>query len=130
MAQVNREGLINRIVVVKDNLAAVGIVTYQSVAKTSVSVDCVLGGVAALGVRYAVQIVDLQGLPNLVVNVSYAGLLGIIMVGNGNFNVLIAEFNSAACYLILIRRVTADSRCCHVIKLLRFSLIPSNFTSY
>ena len=130
MAQVNREGLIIGIVVVKDNLVAVGIVTYQSVAKTSVSVDCGLGGVAALGVRYALQIVDLQGLPGLVVNVSYAGLLSIIMVGNGNFNVLIAKFNSAACYIILIRRVTADSRCCHIIELLRFSRCPSDFTSY
>ena len=82
MAQVNRVGLICRIVIVKDDFSAVGIVTYQSVAKTSVGVDCGLGGVAALGVRYAVQIVDLQGLPSLVVNVSYASLLLVGSVDN------------------------------------------------
>ena len=82
VTQVYSVGLIYRIVVVKDNLAAVGIVTYQSVAEASVGVDCCLGGVAALGVRYAVQIVDLQGLPGLVVNVGYASLLGVGSVDN------------------------------------------------
>ena len=128
MAQVNREGLILGIVVVKDNLAAVGIVTYQSVAKTSVSVDCVLGGVAALGVRYAVQIVDLQVLPSLVVNVNgvrYAvqivdlqGIPIIVVVNVGNRSLLLIGtvldgFGNVGCvvchvlvaYHSLVRRV-------------------------
>ena len=91
MAQVNREGLINRIVVVKDNLAAVGIVTYQSVAEASVGVDCGLGGVAALGVRCAVQIVNLQGLPGLVVNVLDGSLLVVSLVFNSNVLTQVAD---------------------------------------
>ena len=39
MAQVNREGLILGIVVVKDNLAAVGIVTYLNIALVFKALD-------------------------------------------------------------------------------------------
>ena len=97
--------LINRIVVVKDDFLAFGIVTYQSVAEASVGVDCALGGVTALGVRYAVQILDLQGLTGIVVNVSYASLLGIGTVLDGFGNVGCVVCHVLVGYGLLVRLV-------------------------
>ena len=81
-------------------------------------------------IKFTILTITCQSLLCYIINISNNCLLRIIMVGNGNFNVLIAKFNSAACYIILIRRVTADSRCCHVIECLRFSLVPINLASY
>ena len=80
----NSKGLTYLIIIVKDDFSAVSIVTYQSVAEASVSVDSRLGSVTRLSVSYAVKLINLQGFPGLVVNVSYASLLGISTVNNFN----------------------------------------------
>ena len=84
VSKMNSKGLTYLIIIVKDDFSAVSIVTYQSVAEASVSVDSRLGSVTRLSVSYAVKLINLQGFPGLVVNVSYASLLGISTVNNFN----------------------------------------------
>ena len=131
MSQVDSKGLINRIVVVKDDFSTVGIVTNQSVAKASVSVDSRLGSVARLGVSNAVQVIHLQALAGSVVNVGYASLLLVGCVVDNN-----RDIGRIVCYILVgyrlsVSRVALNSRTSHILEVLvcrplSFQYFPSN----
>ena len=80
-------------------------------------------------VRYTFRIISMKRLTGCVINISDCHVLFIRTVSNRYFNVLIAKFNGTASYLIIIRRVTGDSRCCHVLKRLTCSRCPSDLAS-
>ena len=80
--------------------------------------------------KFTASIFTIQFSLSRIIDVGNLGCLIISNVSNRYFNIVIAEFNSAACYLILIRCVASHLWCYNIFKRLWCSLIPSGFTSY
>ena len=81
-------------------------------------------------IKFTILTITCQSLLCYIINISNNCLLRIVMVGNSDFNIAITKVNSAASYIILIRCVASDWFGSNIIELLRFSLVPNNFTSY
>ena len=86
MLEVNLEGLIFSVVIVKDDFGTVGGIAHQHVAKILVGLNIIGSSVARLGIRLAAKRRGLQGLARRVVNVRDGSLLGIGRVDNRLFS--------------------------------------------
>ena len=89
--EVNLEGLVVLVVVVKDDFGTVGGIAHQRVAKILVGLNIIGGGVARLGIRLAAQRLGVQGLARRVVNVLDGSLLVVSLVFNSNVLTQVAD---------------------------------------
>ena len=91
MLEVNHEGLVALIVVVKDDFGTVGRIAHQHVAKILVGLNVLGGSVARLGIRLAAKRLGVQGLARRVVNVLDGSLLVVSLVYNSNVLTQVAD---------------------------------------
>ena len=91
MLEVNLEGLIFSVVIVKDDFGTVGGIAHQHVAKILVGLNIISSSVARLGIRLAAKRRDLQGLARRVVNVRDGSLLVVSLVFNSNVLTQVAD---------------------------------------
>ena len=102
--EVNLEGLVVLVVVVKDDFGTVGGIAHQHVAKILVGLNVLGGSVARLGIRLAAKRRGLQGLARRVVNVLDGSLLGVSRVYNSNVLTQVADV------ICRVKRVTPICR--------------------
>ena len=91
--EVNLEGLVVLVVVVKDDFGTVGRIAHQHVAKILVGLNVLGGSVARLGIRLAAKRLGVQGLVRrvVVVNVLDGSLLVVSLVYNSNVLTQVAD---------------------------------------